>query len=69
MTMLTDKRQAVAGSRGELTRNRVLTLLFALCLLLLPALPTPEYWITLGNYIGLYSIVAIGTVLLTGSAA
>ncbi|AOY98093.1 hypothetical protein BKK81_01370 [Cupriavidus sp. USMAHM13] len=66
MTMLTDKQQAVAGSRGGLTRNRVLTLLFALCLLLLPALPTPEYWITLGNYIGLYSIVAIGLVLLTG---
>ena len=26
----------------------------------------PEYWITLLNYIGLYSIVAIGLVLLTG---
>jgi len=36
----------------------------------LPVLPqpvrTPEYWITLLNYIGLYSIVAIGLVLLTG---
>lgn len=26
----------------------------------------PEYWITLLNYIGLYAIVAIGLVLLTG---
>ncbi len=26
----------------------------------------PEYWVTLLNYIGFYSIVAIGLVLLTG---
>ncbi|NEX62242.1 branched-chain amino acid ABC transporter ATP-binding protein/permease [Noviherbaspirillum galbum] len=32
----------------------------------LPLLPTPEYWINLLNYIGLYSLVAIGLVLLTG---
>jgi ABC-type branched-subunit amino acid transport system ATPase component/ABC-type branched-subunit amino acid transport system permease subunit len=36
----------------------------------LPVLPhpihVPEYWVTLLNYIGLYSIVAIGLVLLTG---
>jgi len=48
------------------TRNRVLLALFVVVLALLPALPTPEYWITLGNYIGLYGIVAIGLVLLTG---
>jgi branched-chain amino acid transport system permease protein len=39
-------------------------------LLELPVLPHPlhvsEYWITLLNYIGLYSIVALGLVLLTG---
>jgi branched-chain amino acid transport system permease protein len=35
---------------------------------LLPVLPSPEFWITLANYIGLYSIVAIGLVLLTGVA-
>jgi branched-chain amino acid transport system permease protein len=29
-------------------------------------LPLPAYWITLGNYIGLYAIVALGLVLLTG---
>jgi ABC-type branched-subunit amino acid transport system permease subunit len=43
---------------------------FLLIVFALPVLPhpirTPEYWITLLNYIGLYSIVAIGLVLLTG---
>ena len=32
----------------------------------LPLLPTPEYWITLANYIGLSTLVALGLVLLTG---
>jgi ABC-type branched-subunit amino acid transport system ATPase component/ABC-type branched-subunit amino acid transport system permease subunit len=34
------------------------------------ALPflAPQFWVTLGNYIGLYSIVALGLVLLTGVA-
>ena len=31
-------------------------------------LVAPPFWITLGNYIGLYSIVALGLVLLTGVA-
>ncbi|WP_041742610.1 ABC transporter permease subunit [Collimonas fungivorans] len=39
---------------------------FVLLLALLPILPTPEFWITLANYIGLYAIVALGLVLLTG---
>jgi branched-chain amino acid transport system permease protein len=43
---------------------------FLVVLLALPVLPhplhVPEYWITLLNYIGLYSIVALGLVLLTG---
>jgi branched-chain amino acid transport system permease protein len=30
--------------------------------------PVPEFWITLANYIGLYSLVALGLVLLTGIA-
>ncbi|MCY0857003.1 ABC transporter permease subunit [Cupriavidus sp. D39] len=47
-------------------KNRIFLLAFAVVLALLPVLPTPEFWITLGNYIGLYSIVAIGLVLLTG---
>ncbi|MGG1945436.1 branched-chain amino acid ABC transporter ATP-binding protein/permease [Trinickia sp. NRRL B-1857] len=43
---------------------------FLVILFALPVLPHPlhvsEYWITLLNYIGLYSIVALGLVLLTG---
>ena len=39
---------------------------FAAVMLLLPALPVPDFWITQSNYIGLYSLVALGLVLLTG---
>jgi ABC-type branched-subunit amino acid transport system ATPase component/ABC-type branched-subunit amino acid transport system permease subunit len=42
----------------------------ALILAVLPVLPQPvhipEYWVTLLNYIGLYALVALGLVLLTG---
>jgi ABC-type branched-subunit amino acid transport system ATPase component/ABC-type branched-subunit amino acid transport system permease subunit len=44
--------------------------LFLVVIFVLPVLPqpihVPEYWVTLLNYIGLYAIVAIGLVLLTG---
>lgn len=43
-------------------------ILFVVLVALLPIVPTPEFWITLANYIGLYSIVAIGLVLVTGVA-
>src|SRR5690606_18062127 len=52
-------------------RRRMNKLVFAAFILIvgaLPLLPTPEFWITLANYIGLYSIVALGLVLLTGVA-
>jgi branched-chain amino acid transport system permease protein len=39
----------------------------ALLLAIVPLL-APPFWVTLGNYIGLYSIVALGLVLLTGVA-
>ena len=43
---------------------------FAIAMVLLVALPlvpaTPEFWITLMNYIGLASLVVLGLVLLTG---
>jgi branched-chain amino acid transport system permease protein len=39
---------------------------FAAFMLVLPALPVPDFWITQSIYIGLYSIVALGLVLLTG---
>jgi branched-chain amino acid transport system permease protein len=32
------------------------------------ALAAPQFWVTLGNYVGLYSIVALGLILLTGVA-
>jgi ABC-type branched-subunit amino acid transport system ATPase component/ABC-type branched-subunit amino acid transport system permease subunit len=41
--------------------------LFVAILIAVP-LAAPQFWITLGNYIGLYSIVALGLVLLTGVA-
>jgi len=41
-------------------------LVFIAAAALLPVFPTPEFWITLANYIGLYAIVALGLVLLTG---
>ena len=40
---------------------------FVVVLALIP-LTGPPFWVTLGNYIGLYSIVALGLVLLTGVA-
>src|SRR5690348_5337100 len=47
--------------------RRVLVLVFVALLVAGPPL-APPFWITLGNYIGLYSIVALGLVLLTGIA-
>src|SRR5690606_25882096 len=41
---------------------------FAAVMLLLPALPVPDFWITQSNYIGLYALVVLGLVLLTGVA-
>jgi branched-chain amino acid transport system permease protein len=48
--------------------RRGFLIFFALVLAALPQLPVPEFWITQANYIGLYSLVAIGLVLLTGVA-
>ncbi len=42
--------------------------LFAAVMLAVPLLPVPEFWITQLNYIGLYAIVSLGLVLLTGVA-
>ena len=41
---------------------------FVASALLLPQLPVPDFWITQANYIGLYALVAMGLVLLTGVA-
>jgi len=49
------------------TRSRSLAVVLGLALAAAP-LVAPPFWITLGNYIGLYSIVSLGLVLLTGVA-
>ncbi|MFL6648598.1 MAG: ABC transporter permease subunit [Sulfurifustaceae bacterium] len=47
--------------------RRALPGLLVALLAVIPLIPaTPEYWVTQLNYIGLYSIVALGLVLLTG---
>jgi branched-chain amino acid transport system permease protein len=46
--------------------RRVLFAVFLVVLAVLPLLPVPEFWITQLNYIGLYALVAMGLVLLTG---
>ena len=51
-----------------MTMRRIALIVFILFLALLPQLPVPEFWITQANYIGLYTLVAIGLVLLTGIA-
>jgi len=48
--------------------RRYVLVAFVLLAAALPLLPVPEFWITQANYIGLYSLVAIGLVLLTGVA-
>jgi branched-chain amino acid transport system permease protein len=47
--------------------SRAAFALFVAALAVVPLI-APEFWVTLGNYIGLYSIVALGLVLLTGVA-
>ena len=39
---------------------------FAVVMMVLPLLPVPDFWITQSNYIGLYAMVSLGLVLLTG---
>ena len=40
--------------------------IFVLAVALLPWLPVPDFWISQLNYIGLFALVALGLVLLTG---
>ncbi len=53
--------------REALTVSRLAPIGFVVALAAIP-LAAPQFWVTLGNYIGLYSIVALGLVLLTGVA-
>ena len=49
-----------------MTLRRGFLIAFLVLLALMPQLPVPEFWITQANYIGLYALVVIGLVLLTG---
>ena len=51
-----------------MSMRRFFLIAFIVALALLPQLPVPEFWITQANYIGLYTLVVIGLVLLTGVA-
>ena len=53
---------------AALSQRRWCLAAFSLLLALMPVLPVPEFWITQANYIGLYTLVALGLVLLTGVA-
>jgi branched-chain amino acid transport system permease protein len=46
--------------------QRILVVAFVALAVLFPILPTPQFWVIQANYIGLYALVAIGLVLLTG---
>ncbi|MDB5957314.1 MAG: transporter-related protein [Ramlibacter sp.] len=63
-TTITEVRPAPTAS----SLRRFAFPLFALVMLVLPALPVPDFWISQSNYIGLYALVALGLVLLTGVA-
>ncbi len=54
--------------RIEVLRHRFGFAAFSLLVLLLPLLPLPDFWITQLNYVGLYAMVCLGLVLLTGVA-
>jgi branched-chain amino acid transport system ATP-binding protein/branched-chain amino acid transport system permease protein len=51
-----------------MTFRRIALVVFIIALALMPLSPVPEFWITQANYIGLYTLVVIGLVLLTGIA-
>src|SRR5205823_10385032 len=57
-----------ASSRGRGMNPRTVTLLVFGAALLMAPIAAPPFWVTLLNYIGLYSIVSLGLVLLTGVA-
>jgi branched-chain amino acid transport system permease protein len=62
----TDRLRAPATAR--LTGPRAAALGAILVVVALPLLPVPEFWITQANAIGIYALVVLGLVLLTGVA-
>ena len=54
--------------KHKMDLRRIVLAAFVVLMALVPLLPVPEFWITQLNYIGLYALVVIGLVLLTGIA-
>ncbi len=59
---------AAAPAARAARRRRAGFVAFVVALAVVPLLPVPEFWITKLNYIGLFALVVIGLVLLTGIA-
>src|ERR1700712_1919955 len=53
---------------GKLSPLKIAAAAAGVLLLALPLLPVPEFWITQLDYVGLYAMVVLGLVLLTGVA-
>ena len=58
----------MAGPASTRRAGQAGIMLWLVLMAAMAALPVPEFWITLANYIGMYSLVALGLVLLTGIA-
>ncbi len=58
--------EASTGSARTAVVQRLPLLGLVAAVAVLPLLPVPEFWITQLNYIGLYALVVLGLVLLTG---
>ncbi|MCB2005555.1 MAG: branched-chain amino acid ABC transporter ATP-binding protein/permease [Rhodoferax sp.] len=55
-----------APRKTDMTRQRIALLLLIAAIPLVAVLPLPDFWIAQLNYIGLYALVSMGLVLLTG---
>ena len=61
---MSDERQT-AGNKVD---SRTIAIMLFLAVIAAAPLVVPQFWVTLLNYIGLYSLVTLGLVLLTGVA-
>jgi branched-chain amino acid transport system permease protein len=62
------KKPEVEHMKNKLVLSTIAPVVVLLVVLALPFLSVPPFWITLLSYVGLYSIVALGLVMLTGVA-
>ena len=64
--VLLESRPRLPAFRQNLGLGRIAIAAVVTALAVLPWMPVPEFWIVQFNYIGLYALVALGVVLLTG---